>query len=80
MGSQLVTRPVVPPTPELADFSASLQQNFEEIFGIAHNHPVKTAAPASTDGTVGDSMGVVVGSTYKFYFKFPTGWKSVTLI
>jgi hypothetical protein len=77
--SRLVPRPLSPPTPELTDFSVSIQNNLEEIFGVAHEHGVRSTAPGATDGSIGDVFPVFDGSTYKLYVKFSTGWKSVQL-
>lgn len=77
--ARLVPRPLAPPTQELTDFTVSIQQNLEEAFQIAHDHRVKTAAPAATDGSIGDVTPVFDGVNYKLYVKFPTGWRSVVL-
>lgn len=64
----------------LSDFSATIQRNLEDLFRDAHSHEVKTAAPSTNDGAVGDVVPVVTNSTYYLYIKFPTvGWKRVSL-
>lgn len=75
--------PLSPPRPEdqetLADYSSVLQDNFSQLFQIAHRHTLRTTAPASNEGNVGDIFLVEVGSTFSIYVKFPSGWKSVTV-
>ena len=76
-------QPVSPPLPEdkdnLLDFAAILQDNFRELFQVAHQHIIKTTIPASNEGNVGDIALVESNSTFAIYVKFPAGWKSVTV-
>jgi len=75
--------PVSPPRPEdedsLLDYSAILQDNFAQLFQLAHRHTVRTTAPASNEGNVGDIFLVEVSGTFSIYTKFPSGWKSVVV-
>lgn len=64
----------------LGVYTTVLQGNLEQLFGYAHEHMLKTAAPADSDGTVGDITLVEDGSTTKIYVKFKSGWKSATFI
>lgn len=67
--------PQVAGEPGAANFSAALQRNLEALFESAHDHRVRTTAPAATDGAVGDVLVVDDGTDGKLYVKFPTlGW------
>jgi hypothetical protein len=76
-------QPVSPPRPEdrdtLNDYSAIFQDNFVQLFEIAHRHTIRSTAPASNEGNVTDIFLVEDGSTFKLYAKFTSGWKSVVL-
>ncbi len=66
--------------PGAADFATALQRNLEAIFEAAHDHRVRSTAPATSDGAVGDIVLVDDGTTGSLYVKFPTlGWLSVVL-
>lgn len=57
------------------DFSASSTLFlFEELYQLAHDHPVRTAFPAAQDGEIGDI--VVVDTTTAVYIctKTSRGW------
>lgn len=75
--------PVAPPRPEdkevLNDFASILQDNFIQLFEIAHRHHVRTTAPSSNEGNVGDIYLVESSSTFSIYVKFSSGWKSVVV-
>lgn len=77
-------QPISPPRPEdkefLDDYSSILQDNLRQLFQIAHRHSVRTTAPASNEGNVGDIFLVAtVAGTFHIYAKFSAGWKSTTL-
>ncbi len=75
-----VSAPLQDDRQTLADFASTIQRNFEDVFAVAHDHAVKTAAPSSQDGVVGDVVPVVISGSYYLYIKFPTvGWKRVSL-
>jgi len=72
--------PLPPDRESLDQYSAIIQGIFEQLFEAGHTHAVKTTAPASNEGQVGDIYLVNVSGTYSIYAKFPSvGWKSVTL-
>lgn len=61
------------PSPEV------IQRNLEDLFQFAHEHGIRTTAPSSTEGSVGDILPVLLGTTGYLYIKFPEiGWKRVT--
>lgn len=61
------------PTPE------TIQRNLEDLFQFAHTHEIRTTAPSSTEGSVGDIVPVLLNGTGYLYIKFSTvGWKRVT--
>lgn len=63
-----------------ADFASNLQRNLRILFESAHDHRIRTTAPAATEGAVGDIQLVDDGTTGKIFVKFPTlGWLSVAL-
>jgi hypothetical protein len=76
-------QPISPPRLEdrdtLNDYSAVLQDNYQQLFQVAHRHSIRTTAPASNEGNITDIILVEDGSTFKIYVKFPSGWKSVTV-
>jgi len=78
--ARIVLQPLAPPIPELASYSASLQQNLEDLYGVSHAHEVKTVAPSESTGSIGDIVPVVEAGVYKLFVKFPGGWKSAVLI
>lgn len=77
------SKPISPPRPEdvdiLDDYSSILQDNFVQLFELAHRHNVRTTVPASNEGNVGDIFLVEASSTFSIYVKFPSGWKSVVV-
>lgn len=75
----LLAPPSVLDTNSLRDYTSVIQQVFEELFEEAHDHQVRTTAPAENDGSVGDMALVDDGSTTKIYAKFPSGWRSISL-
>lgn len=76
------TRPVAPPVDgdtSLRNYTAVLKYNMDQLFDDAHDHNIRTEAPAADAGAVGDIYPVSSGGTYKLYVKFRDGWKSVSL-
>jgi hypothetical protein len=76
------TRPVAPPVTgdtSLLTYTAVLKYNLDQLFDDAHDHNIRTEAPAADAGGVGDICPVSSGGTYKLYVKFRDGWKSVSL-
>lgn len=69
------------PTDEnLQVYSATIQANLFDLFNYAHQHALLTAAPTSTQGTVGDIALVQLGTAYYIYAKVgKTLWKRVLL-
>lgn len=75
-----VSAPLETDKESLKDFSATVNRNFEDLFGDAHTHDVRTTAPASSEGSIGDILPVVLSGVYYLYVKFPTvGWKRVAV-
>ena len=76
-------QPISPPRPEdqetLTDYSSIVQDNFSQLFQSAHTHTVRTTAPDSNEGSVGDIFLVEVSGVFSIYAKFPSGWKSVVV-
>lgn len=66
--------------PDWADFFAVLQNNLLKLHEAAHLHGIRTSAPASSDGQIGDIILVDVSGTCSLYVKFPSGWKSASFI
>lgn len=57
-----------------------VQRNLEDLFQFAHEHIVRTTAPASSEGAVGDVVPVLLSGTGYLYVKFPSiGWKRIAL-
>ena len=56
-----------------------IQLNFERVYDNLHTHGVKTAAPASTDGAIGDVFLVDLSGTPYIYAKLSSGWARVAL-
>ena len=77
------TQKMAPPRPEdregLDDYSAIIQDNLAQLFQAGHRHSVRTTAPSSNEGNVGDIFLVEVSGTFSLYAKFSSGWKSVAL-
>jgi hypothetical protein len=51
------TQPVTQPLEtdkDLHDFASIIQSNLFDLWNVAHSHVVLLAAPASTDGVLGD--------------------------
>lgn len=64
----------------LKDFASIIQQAFDDIFELAHSHPVRTTAPTANEGSVGDIQLAEIGGIGYIYVKLPTlGWKRVAL-
>lgn len=80
--SEVQPRAIVPPSEELKDFAEVIDSGVKQLFDLAHQHLPRTTAPTDDEGQVGDIVGVEIeGSptTFKLYFRFASGWKSVTL-
>ena len=74
------TSDIVPPSPadldqSLKDFSAGVQGNVGDLFGVAHGHIVLGGPPSDADGSVGDIELVDDGTNQFLYAKFKSGWK-----
>lgn len=71
-------QPVSPPRPgdeeTLDDYSAILQDNFSQLFQDAHIHSVRSTAPASNEGEVGDIFLVETTTERYVAVKFSSGW------
>ena len=73
-------RNIAPPNEEMGDFAEVINDNVQDLYEIAHQHLPRTTAPTDAEGSIGDVIGVVIdGTTFKLYYKFSSGWKSVTL-
>jgi len=56
-----------------------IQRNLEDLFHCAHTHDLRTTAPSSNEGSVGDIIPVLLSGTGYLYIKFPNiGWKRIT--
>jgi hypothetical protein len=71
---------IVPPSAQdldqsLPDFSAGVQNNVGDLFGVAHGHNVLSGPPSDADGSVGDIELVDDGTNQYLYAKFQNGWK-----
>lgn len=69
--------PVAPPTENdrgLQDFSEVIQRNFDDLYQLAHSHPVRTTLPGATDGAVGDIQLYDDGTTVYLLAKTSRGW------
>lgn len=77
-------RSVSPPNPadkeKLQDFSSVVQDNFKDLYEDAHRHDVRTAAPLTTEGQVGDIVPVSLSGVFYLYTKVASDtWKRVEL-
>lgn len=63
------------------EFKAEVvQRNFEDLFQFAHEHVLRTTAPSSSEGAVGDVVPVLLNGIGYLYVKFPSiGWKRIAL-
>jgi hypothetical protein len=77
--AQPVSPPLETDKETLDDYSSVLQDNFKQLFQIAHRHTLRTTVPAANEGNVTDVFLVESGSTFSIYVKFPSGWKSVVV-
>lgn len=69
--------PIAPPTltdEGLRDFAEIIQRNFDDLFQLAHQHPVRTTFPGATDGAIGDIVGYDDGTTVYLLYKTTRGW------
>lgn len=71
--------PLSPDREILNDYSTVIQKNLEQLFELAHGHTVRTVAPTSNEGEIGDIVLVQTTTTFSIYAKFPSGWKSTLL-
>ena len=71
-------QPVSPPRPEdresLDDYASITQDNFRQLFQIAHRHGVRTTAPSSNEGNVEDIILVETSTEKYIAVKFSSGW------
>ena len=57
------------------DYSpAAVKYLFEELYELAHNHPVRTTNPTIQEGTPGDIVVVDTGSVVTICVKTSRGW------
>ena len=47
---------------------------FEELFELAHDHPVRSTLPTAQDGNVGDIVIVDTGTVVRICTKTSRGW------
>lgn len=51
-----------------------LQRNLEELFGFAHEHPIRSSFPAASEGSPRDIVIVDTGSAVHVCVKTTRGW------
>lgn len=51
-----------------------IQFNLEELFQVAHNHPVKSSFPTANEGAPEDIVIVDTGSAVHICVKTSNGW------
>lgn len=79
------SKPLSPPLENdketLIDYSAIIQDNFQQLLQIAHRHKILTAAPATNEGNVSDVFLVNLADVTYLYAKFPSplNWQRVQL-
>jgi hypothetical protein len=57
------------------DFSASaIKYLFEELFGVSHDHKVRSSFPSIQEGTPGDIVTVDTGSAVYICVRTSRGW------
>lgn len=57
------------------DYSASaVKYLFEELYGQAHNHPVRSSLPTGQEGSIGDLIIVDDGTSVYICTKTSRGW------
>jgi hypothetical protein len=54
--------------------SSVLQQNLEELFQFAHDHPVRAVLPSASEGASGDMIIVDDGTNVYACFRTSRGW------
>ena len=65
---------------EFQDFASVVQNNFVDLFQVAHDHPLHTSAPTTSEGNIGDIQLVNLSGTYYIYAKVAIAtWKRVVL-
>lgn len=77
--------PLAPPSQEdiesLKDYTAKIQESFDEIYQSLHDHTVRTSDPGREDGTVGDIVLVDDGTNKYLAIRYADGWfKTANLI
>lgn len=67
--------PRTQPNPVGNDLRSSVvQQNLEELFQLAHDHPVRSSLPTAAQGASGDMIIVDDGTNVYACFKTSRGW------
>lgn len=76
-----VSPPLTIDVSTLRDYTAVIQKNLQTLYASAHTHKFQTTAPATSDGNVGDTLIVQLGTSPYLYIKFPDplNWKRVLL-
>lgn len=73
--------PRTQPNPVGNDLKSSVvQQNLEELFQFAHDHPVRSSLPTAAQGTSGDIVIVDTGTTVYLCVKTTNGWFRTTAL
>lgn len=71
-------REIRPPTQEdrdlLQDYSASIQYSFSDLYTAAHDHPVLSANPSASSGSVQQVSIVDDGTNVYLIVKTNRGW------
>jgi len=69
---------VNPPGPQdreaLTDYSASIQNSFDQVFQAAHDHLVLSANPGVNDGSIQTVSIVDTGTSVYLIVKTKRGW------
>jgi hypothetical protein len=72
--AKIQPQPLAAPTPELQDFTATVQHGFAELFFASHDHSVRSAAPDSRQGSVQAIDIVDDGTNVYLVVKTARGW------
>jgi len=77
--SKVYASPLAPPSKEdldnlLNDYTSKIKEALEELYQDSHVHNVRSSAPASNEGEVGDIVPVDDGTNKYLAVRYSDGW------
>ena len=76
--SKVQRSPLAPPSEDelktLLDYTAKIQDSFDDLYLDSHEHNIKEEDPDDTEGEIGDIALISTSSAKYLAIKFSDGW------